>query len=341
MKPTVHDIAAAAGVSLATVDRVLNRRPGVSARTRDKVEGAVVALGFVRDVAAANLAKGRVYPLTFVLPANDNSFMRDMEQAVRDAMARSPLERTDIRILEVPPFDAVALVEVLDGLVADRPAGVALVAVDAPEVAAAVDRLVDAGIPVVTLVSDLSASGRVHYAGIDNLAAGHTAASLLGRFVGDRRGSIAVLAGSMLVRDHRERWEGFRSIMAKDYPHLALLEVIEGRDDPALVERLLTDLFRQRDDILGIYSLGAGNRGLVAALRKARLALRPAVIAHELTGTTRDALNDGFVDAVLNQDAGHEVRSAIRVLKATADGLPLLAAQERIRIDIFLKDNLP
>ncbi|MBW8322444.1 MAG: LacI family DNA-binding transcriptional regulator, partial [Rhizobium sp.] len=75
MKPTVHDIAAAAGVSLATVDRVLNRRPGVSARTRDKVEGAVVALGFVRDVAAANLAKGRVYPLTFVLPANDNSFM--------------------------------------------------------------------------------------------------------------------------------------------------------------------------------------------------------------------------------------------------------------------------
>lgn len=341
MKPTVHDIAAAAGVSLATVDRVLNRRAGVSARTRDKVQGAVAALGFVRDVAAANLAKGRVYPLTFILPANDNSFMRELEAAVRDAAARSPSERTEIHILRVPPFDAAALVEVLDALVADRPAGVALVAVDAPEVAGAVERLVDAGIPVVTLVSDLPASPRVHYAGIDNLAAGRTAASLLGRFVGDRRGSITVLAGSMLVRDHRERLEGFRSIMANDYPHLALLDVIEGRDDPALVERLLSDLFRQRDDILGIYSLGAGNRGLVAALRKAELRRRPAVIAHELTDTTRDALKGGLVDAVLNQDAGHEVRSAIRVLKATADGLPVLAAQERIRIDIFLKDNLP
>ena len=341
MKPTVHDIAAAAGVSLATVDRVLNRRSGVSARTRDKVEGAVAALGFVRDVAAANLAKGRVYPLTFVLPANDNSFMRDVEVAVRDAATRSPSERTDIRIVKVPPFDAAALVEVLDALVADRPAGVALVAVDAPEVTGAVDRLVEAGIPVVTLVSDLPASLRVHYAGIDNLAAGRTAASLLGRFVGDRRGSIAVLAGSMLVRDHRERLEGFRAIMAKDYPHLALLGVIEGRDDPALVERLLSDQFCQRDDILGIYSLGAGNRGLVAALRKVELRRGPAVIAHELTDTTRDALDEGLVDAVLNQDAGHEVRSAIRVLKATADGLPVLAAQERIRIDIFLKDNLP
>ena len=43
---TIATTAAAAGVSLATVDRVLNRRAGVSARTRDKVEGAVAALGF-------------------------------------------------------------------------------------------------------------------------------------------------------------------------------------------------------------------------------------------------------------------------------------------------------
>ncbi len=341
MKPTVHDIATAAGVSLATVDRVLNRRPGVSARTRDKVEAAVVSLGFVRDVAAANLAKGRVYPLTFILPSNDNSFMRDLETAVGDAAARSPAERTDIRVVKVPPFDAEALVTALDRLRLERPAGIALVAVDAPEVAAAVDRLTEDGIPVVTLVSDLPASHRVHYAGIDNLAAGRTAASLLGRFVGDRRGSIGVLAGSMLVRDHRERFEGFAAVMAADYPHVALLEVVEGRDDPALVERRLGSLFRERSDILGLYSLGAGNRGLVAALRSAGFARRPAVIAHELTETTRTALGDGLIDAVLNQDAGHEVRSAIRVLKAHADGLPVLAAQERIRIDIFLKDNLP
>ncbi|MBW8788499.1 MAG: LacI family DNA-binding transcriptional regulator, partial [Rhizobium leguminosarum] len=37
MRPTVHDIAAAAGVSLATVDRVLNQRPGVRHVTREKV----------------------------------------------------------------------------------------------------------------------------------------------------------------------------------------------------------------------------------------------------------------------------------------------------------------
>ncbi|MBP8939569.1 MAG: LacI family transcriptional regulator, partial [Agrobacterium sp.] len=66
-----------------------------------------------------------------------------------------------------------------------------------------------------------------------------------------------------------------------------------------------------------------------------------SVIAHELTENTANALREGVLDAVLNQDAGHEVRSAIRVLKARADGQPVIAAQERIRIDIFLRDNLP
>jgi LacI family transcriptional regulator len=53
-KPTVNDIAREAGVSLATVDRVLNARPGVRARTINAVNDAISRLGYVRDMAAAN-----------------------------------------------------------------------------------------------------------------------------------------------------------------------------------------------------------------------------------------------------------------------------------------------
>jgi LacI family transcriptional regulator len=341
MKPTVHDIASRAGVSLATVDRVLNRRPGVSARTREKVDKAVHELGFVRDVAAANLAKGRVYPLTFIIPSNDNSFMRGLRLALEEARERASVERMAVHLVDVPAFDAEALAAALRDAAADQPSGIAFVAVDAPEVAAAASEVAAAGIPLVTLVSDLSGAARDHYAGIDNTAAGRTAASLVGRFAGRRQGQVAVLAGSMLVRDHRERCQAFGSVMAENFPDLALLPVLEGRDDPGLVERLVSELFAYRDDIVALYSLGAGNRGLVKALARLPADRRPVVVAHELTETTRDALMAGLIDAVLNQDAGHEVRSAIRVLKAKADGLPVVAAQERIRIDIFLKDNLP
>lgn len=343
MKPTVHDIARLANVSLATVDRVLNRRAGVSEKTRMRVENAVQALGFVRDVAAANLAKGRLYPLIFILPANENSFMRALRQEVEAAMRQQAVERTQISIMDVKAFDGDDLLAALHLALLQKPAGVALVAVDRPDIAAAIEDLRAAGIAVVTLVSDLKSSGRDHFAGIDNMAAGRTAASLLGRFLTDAHGKIAIIAGSMLVSDHRDRFEGFAAVMAEHFPKLALLPVLEAMDHGALVEEKLGQAFDTHGDIRGIYSLGAGNGGLVRELVRAleKGYRRPFVIAHELAGPGREALEKGLFDAVLHQDAGHEVRSAIRVLKAKADGRDVVVAQERIRIDIFLKDNLP
>lgn len=340
MKPTVHDIAAKAGVSLATVDRVLNLRPGVHASTRARVEAAISDLGYVRDIAAANLAKGRSYSLVFILPGNDNSFMATLRAEVRAAASRSHVERTAIRVIEVPPFDPAALTQALDVARQERPSGVAFVAIDSEDVAEAAERLAESGIATVTLVSDITGARRDHYAGVDNVAAGRTAASLLGRFLSGKAGDVAVVAGSMLVRDHRERLQGFRSVIDEEFPQLRLLPVLEGRDDPATVEALVTEALAN-EALAGIYSLGAGNRGLVRALKAGAGKRLPAVIAHELTENTASALREGVIDAVLNQDAGHEVRSAIRVLKARADGLPVIAAQERIRIDIFLRDNLP
>ncbi|MBZ5759190.1 MULTISPECIES: LacI family DNA-binding transcriptional regulator [Rhizobium] len=341
MRPTVHDIAAAAGVSLATVDRVLNQRAGVRSVTRQRVEAVINDIGYVRDMAAANLAKGRLYPLVFILPASDNSFMHSLHAEARQAISRAGSERCSIRIIEVKAFDPAALVAALDSLAGADIAGVALVAVDAPEVRDAVERLVQAKIPVVTLVSDLTGSARHHYAGIDNIAAGRTAARLLGRFLGGRKGEVLVLAGSLLVRDHRERLEGFSAMMEQEFSALTLLPVLEGLDDPETVNGLVTKALADNPDVIGIYSIGAGNRGLIRALRARAAGKALTVVAHELTDYTREALQDGLIDVVLNQDAGHEVRSAVRVLKAKADGLAVIAAQERIRLDIFLKDNLP
>lgn len=340
MRPTVHDIAAEAGVSLATVDRVLNDRPGVRGVTRAKVEAAISALGYVRDVAAANLAKSRVYPLVFILPEGDNPFMRGLEAEVGRAGLHSAAERTRLSVVCVPAFDAASLVRAIDAAIAEGVSGIAAVAIDAPEVCEAIARAQAAGIPFVTLVSDIAGSGRDHFTGVDNMAAGRTAGSLMGRFLGEQPGPVAVLAGSMRVRDHRERLDGFLAAMAAMPVNRTVLPVLEGQDDPKAAFALISGCLASTPGLAGIYSLGAGNQGLVKALAE-RGNTDICVIAHELTDDTRAALETGLIDAVLNQDAGHEVRSAIRVLRAKADGLPVNAAQERIRLDIFIKDNLP
>lgn len=340
MRPTVHDIASVAGVSLATVDRVLNNRPGVRRQTIEKVEGAIRHLGYVRDVAAANLAKRRLYPLVFIVPGGPNSFMRNLEAEVRAAAERSTIERTSIRIETVPPLDPVALERALARIDHANTSGVALVAADAPQVRAAVERLIDAGVAVATLVSDLPGSRRSHFCGIDNFAAGRTAAGLIGRFCSGREGKVLVVAGSMTLSDHMDRAAGFAEVLKEEFPNLETAGPIETNDDAGLVQREVTRALATHPDIVAVYNLGAGNSGLIEAL-PAHGARKLSVVVHELTATSRQALTEGLIDAILNQDCGHEVRSAIRVLKARADGLDPLDAQERIRLDIFLKDNLP
>jgi LacI family transcriptional regulator len=49
----------------------------------------------------------------------------------------------------------------------------------------------------------------------------------------------------------------------------------------------------------------------------------------------------GVMDAAISQNPGHEARAAVRVLLALARGEPILHEQEKIRIDIVMRDNLP
>ncbi|MEX0311727.1 MAG: LacI family DNA-binding transcriptional regulator [Tateyamaria sp.] len=339
LKPTVNDIARVAGVSLATVDRVLNGRPGVRSVTIEKVNQAIADLGYVRDTAAANLARGRVYNLLFILPDTANEFVVALDHHVAEQAGKLRHQRTTLETVRVPPFDPQAIVQTLDDIESARTDGVAVFGPETPSVRDAVKRARARGIVVVALVADLPSSDRDHFIGVNNVAAGRTAAQLMGRFVrGD--GRVLVITGSRLARDHLERRKGFDAVMSERYPRLDVVASIEGRDDPDLIQTLLPDVFAAYPDLCGVYSSAAGNPGLIQYLND-----NPhpglVVIAHELTPTSRTALQNDVFDAIISQDTGHLVRSAVRLMKATADRQPIDHTQERIRIDIYLKENMP
>lgn len=340
MKPTVNDIARVAGVSLATVDRVLNARPGVRSVTIEKVQKAIEELGYVRDTAAANLARRRVYNLVFILPDSANEFVLALKHQIDELATRLVVERTRLSTVTTMPFDPQEIVTALDGLDPADVDGVAIFGPETPSVRDAVKRTRDRGIAVVALVSDLPSSERDHFVGIDNIAAGRTAAQLMGRFASGS-GKILVITGSRLARDHLERRQGFDQVISAEYPDHEVVASIEGRDDPDRIYALMPEVFASYPDICGIYSSAAGNGGLIQYFRENRPERRIAIIAHELTPMSRRALAEGTIDALINQDTGHLVRSAVRLLRATADQVPFNAAQERIRIDIYLKENMP
>lgn len=337
---TLVDVARAAGVSLATVDRVINHRPGVSQRAVDRVEESLAKLGYRPDPVAARLARRSSYRFCFVLPIGSNSFMRLLSEQVVQTGDWLRDQRAFVDVIHVDVFDPLAVARKLEEL-SDDYQGVAVVALDHPAVREAIDALVARDIEVVTLVSDVPTSRRSRFIGIDNPSAGRTAATLLGRFAGIKQGHVALIAGSLALRDHAERQFGFQQVIGTDYPNLVVLPTREGRDDADICRAVTDDLLAQYPDLVGIYSVGAGNRGIADALESAGKAQQVIFIGHELTAHSRRFLLRGTMDVVINQDPGHEARSAARILLARCLRQPILMDQERIRIDIFVRDNLP
>lgn len=339
MRPTVIDIAREAGVSLATVDRVLNARPGVRAGTVALVQDAVARLGYVRDVEAANLARGRTYDVLVLLPRGGGGFVRALHGAVEEAARGAAGHRMSVAVERVASDDGHALAARLAAC-PDGTAGVALMAPETPLARDAVRGLRARGIPVATLGSDLPASDRDRFVGIDGRAAGRTAGLLMARFLrGPAR--VLALAPSMLLRDSIERRRGFDEVMADEAPEVEVLQTLETHGSAAVMSRVVGAVLGQGVTPGGIYLLGEGHGALAATLRGATFPERPVVIGHELTPDARAALLGGSLDAVVAQNVGHLARSALRVLRALADGRPVDAGQDSLRVEIVTRENLP
>lgn len=350
-RPTLHDVAARAGVSTATVDRVLHARDGVSERSRSRVQAAVRELGF-GQLEGVPVSIGRSsLRFVFLLPEGESSF----SHAMLDAVERSPAAVTDMtvrpEVRRIPLGGGRAVAAALDALDPHEIDGVAVFAGDSPGVRQAIDAAIDRGIALVTLVTDVPGSRRQHYVGIDNLAAGRVAATLTGRFAGSRRGPVALIAGGRLQRDQIERQLGFEQVIEERFAHLEVLPVQQGDARPGTNRRIVMELLERHPDLVGIYSLSAGNASLLDGLderARARVSMRPQIchpppllVVHELSPAVRAALIDGRIDVVIAQNVDHIVRSAVRVLIAQCMGRPIVESQERIRIDIHFAENLP
>lgn len=338
-KPTVHDIAKEAGVSLATVDRVFNERPGVRKKTIDKVLAAGRKLGYVRDTSAANLAKQRVYRFAFLLPEGPSQFIDAIHEGLIHASSSHAESRTVAAIHRVPQRDPHAIVRMLRTLNTDLIDGVALMVPETPQVRDAVNRLKENRLAVITLVSDLPNSQRDYFVGFDNIRAGRTAAFLMGRFL-HQPGEILVATNSIHSRDSLERRIGFDALIQAEFPWLQTLPSVEAYDDAERMKAVIAEVIATRDRLLGIYSVGYGNTALIEALRQHR-EKNLTVVAHELTPVTIDALQNKEITATVAHNVGHLVSSALRMLRALSDDLPVFEAQEQTRIEIITRENLP
>lgn len=339
--PGIVDVARLASVSTATVDRVLNRRPGVRSATVQRVLKAAGELKYLPKDALYEALAPPPMQLLFILPDRSSRFLHMLGEWVLFSQEHWAPFNVNCRVAFIESFNSDALARMLKrrGAKCD---GIAFMPLEHPTVREAVAQLAGDGVPTVTLISDLSDSRRVAYVGLDNRAAGRTAAYLIARFVGSsRRAKVAMIAGSLSYRAHEEREAGFLHLFAEQYPHMKVLGLREGYDDEQTNYRQTLALLEQHSDLAAIYNIGGGAEGIGRALKECGQEHRIVFVGHGLTPDTRALLIDGTMDALINQSPHSAVMSCVRIFANLRDRRETLSGVETTRSQVIFRENLP
>ncbi|TLS42744.1 LacI family transcriptional regulator [Streptomyces montanus] len=332
----IREIARQAGLSEATVDRVLNDRGGVRESTVMEVRQAIKDLDRQRTQVRIG---GRTFMIDIVMQTPER-----FSTAVRDALeAELPslhpaVVRSRFHFRETGP--ASELIATMDKIAKRGSQGVILKAPDLPEVGAAVGRLVAVGIPVVTLVTDLPSSARMTYVGIDNRAAGATAAYLVERWLGGRPGHVLATISRGSFRGEEEREMGFRSAMRVANPERSLVEVTDSDGLDATQRELVLEALERDEDINAVYSIGGGNAATLDAFDT--LGRECAVfIAHDLDHDNTRLLREHRLSAVLHHDLRQDMRRACQAVMRAHKALPDEGPSLPSAIQVVTPYNMP
>jgi LacI family transcriptional regulator len=339
-RPTIANLARAAGVSVATVDRVLNRRLPVRDDTSARVVEAAEAIGY----HATGLLKRRLTEVPqrrfgFLLQKRHDAFYK----AFSEELVRATKSATFIQgkpVLEfmdelVPAHIAGRIREV--GAKADA---LAVVAVDHPLVNEAVEDVAAKGKPVFTLLSDITSSSRACYLAVDSRKAGRTAAWVISR-TAKAPGKVGILVGSHRYLSQEMAEISFRSYMREHAPEFQLLEPIISLDDERIAYEAVINMVASNPDLVGIYDSGGGQDGLIRALRDENASARIVAVCNELTAATRAALIDGTVDMVLATPiAAMAARTVELMAEASGSKARETFSPVLFPADIFVSENI-
>jgi LacI family transcriptional regulator len=329
--PTIAEIAEASGVGSATVDRVLNNRPGVSPASQQKVWNAIRQLGQTVP-AAGNALRRRVAVLT----DSGATFNKSLEDSVTRFTAFNQdfdVSFSAVTTADVKPIQLAQLIE----RTAENAEAIILVAREEITISRAIRSVTGRNIPVVCLTTDIPGSNRTLYVGSDQAAAGSTAASLMGRTLNRTAGNI-LLVVSAAYRGQAEREMGFRSVLRSDFTNLKVDERVNSNDNFETSYGNLRRYIAEHGAPVGIYNVAAGNLGIAQALKDEDLKGKVVFIGHELNANSRMLLETGAMDYVIGHDVESEVRLSFAALRDHFNGIAP-GSPPRTPVRIYTKYN--
>ena len=313
MAVTLQQLAEACGVSRGTVDRALRGKPGVRPEVAERIQEMARTMGYISPRIRPVVAE-RPVRIGVVLHTAISSFVQVLASIARTYPAQQllPIE-TIVRTQD--GVDVQHQLALIDELVeTEHIDGLALMPLASALIRERIDALTAAGIPVVTVNTDISDSSRLAYVGADCIASGRAAAALMGMTMGGRGLILPILGQRSGHYADIQRLNGFVSEMASLYPDIHLLPPACCFLDPTLAERIVLRELEQNDQLSGVYLSTVGREGVYRALQKTGMAGKVHVVVHDIVKDNLEMIRKGVVDFAIGQDVKTQGTLPLRLL---------------------------
>lgn len=319
-RPSINDLAKAASVSTATVSRILGGVQGVRPKTIQRVRDAAAEIGFygLGSIESRLYGTRAKYRFGVLLQQPARTVYQHLAEALRstaEAIADCEIDLQIEFLEELSPQYISARMLALG----ETCKAIGVVAGVHPLVTQAVETLHRSNIPVFAIISQLAATGDVHYVGLDNWKLGRTAAWSLEKLC-RVPGKLGILVGNYRYRCQEMNEAGFRSYFREYATEFTVLEALSTFELAAVAGEMTERLLREHPDLLGLFVAGGGISGTLAALRSSERAGKLMVVGLELMDDTRAALLDGTISVVLSHPLGSLSEELLRgMIKAVND----------------------
>ncbi len=340
-RPTIRDVAEKAGVSVATTNRVLSGAESVSAKTREKVREAAEAIGFygLGAIAARNSAARPRYRFGVILLQPHRPFYQLVARALTEAAQAQEAFDIELRIEYLEDLSAQNTAERALALANECDAVCVTTAVH-PVVTKAIEEIQARGIPVFALISQLAATGQIHYIGLDHWKVGRTAAWAF-HHICKSPGKIALLVGNPRFRNQEMNETGFRSYFREHARDFTLLEPLSTFESSAVAEEMTERVLSDHPDLAGLYVAGGGISGVLAALRTTGRAGTLVVVGYELMDNIRSALLDGTLTLSISHPLAELANEAITgMISAIASKETNVSCTKIVSFDLYTRENV-
>jgi LacI family transcriptional regulator len=336
---TIADVAQAAGVSVATVDRVLNGRHTVRETTAKRVYEAATSIGYyAANVIGARLQQDLpLYRLGILLQRPNQAFYQKLARTLeQQAQAQSQFRL----IVELDFLDSQIPSEVAQRLryLGQKVQAVAITSIDHASITSVVEELRERGVPVFTLLSDMAEGVRAGYIGLDNRKVGRMAAWLISKMA-KSAGKVAVVVGSHRFAGHELRELGFRTYFREHATDFEILETLLNLEEFTITHEMIVDLLSKHPDLVGFYIAGGGVEGAIAAIREEGKQGQLIVACNELTEHSREALLDETVTMVLSTPVTQLAQELYHQMVKAIEG-EAVVGQTFLPFEIYTSENI-